>query len=428
MQSISSDAHFFGVDLKALWQEIRQSWQRSTQKTLFAWLTPAAPVVLLHADGTQSYWLGDKCQPSDSKAVKNAFVAVELPPENVLLRSFSVPLIGDADIADAIALEARTSSPFAEHDMVWGHQVRSQQDGARNVELVIASRKQIAAYLATQSARLSDGATPEVWVLAPLVSPIVLRGFGEGLRDAFAKKRRRIGYALLLLAFALMAAIAITPTAQLRLRALEAVLAYDNAVQRTASAAQQREAFMLSVEKLGGLSQMLVGRIEPLRVLDKLTTVLPDDTALQSFKLQGAKVTIAGDTANASTLLQILGAQPGLKDVRAPAAATRMLGAPKESFVIEFVLDPQVFGVMVAPPSAILAPAATPDGANGGAASPPASAPVSAPMEGVRPPATPGSTPAAPVATFGGRATFGGTMPKPPEAPGTAASPSKIKP
>ena len=428
MQSISSDARFFGVDLKALWQEIRQSLQRSTQKTLFAWLTPAAPVVLLQADGSQSYWLGEKRQPSDSKPAKNFFAAVELPPDSFLLRSFSVPLIGDADIADAIALEARTSSPFAEHDLVWGYQVRTQRGGACNVELVIASRKRIAACLAMQSERLSGGTTPEVWVLAPLVSPIVLRGFGEGVRDAFARQRRRMGYALLLLAFALAAGVAITPTAQLRLRALEAVRAYDAAVQRTAPAAQQREAFMLSVEKLGALSQTLVGRIEPLRVLDKLTAALPDDTALQSFRLQGLKVVIAGDTANASTLLQILGAQPGLRDVRAPAAATRMLGAPKESFVIEFTLDPQVFGVVVTTSPADLASVVTPDGHMGGVAPMPASAPVPAAVEGAQPTVTPGSSPVAPAATFGGRATFGGTMPKPPAAPASAAPPSKIKP
>ena len=185
---------------------------------------------------------------------------------------------------------------------------------------------------------------------------------------------------------------------------------------------------MQSVEKLGALSQTLVGRIEPLRVLDKLTTVLPDDTALQSFKLQGTKVTISGDTANASALLQILGAQQGLKDVRAPSAATRMLGAPKESFVIEFSLDPQVFGVVAAPSPAILAAAATSVAPSAGAVPLPASAPAPVATEGVRPPATPASPAAAPVATFGGRATFGGTMPKPPAAPASAVSPSKIKP
>lgn len=430
MQSISSDARFLGVDLKALWQEIRQLWLRTTQKALSSWLTPAAPVVLLHADGTQSFWLGDKIQSSDSKAAKNSFIAVELPSEQVLLRTFSVPLIRDADIADAIALEARTSSPFAEPDLVWGHRIRSQNAGPSSVELAIASRKRIEAYLATQAVRLQGGATPEVWVLAPLVPPIVLRGFGEGLRGAFAKKMRRLGYALLLLALVLAVGIAVTPTAQLRLRAVEAVFAYDGAVQRTASAARQREALMQSVDKLGGLSQMLMGRIEPLRVLDKLTAVLPDDTALQSFKLQGTKVTIAGDTANTSTLLQVLGAQPGLRDVRAPSAATRLLVAPKESFVIEFMLDPQVFGVVAAPSSAVPTPPVPPVGANLGAAAlpEPSSVPDPVVVQGTGPTLQPGIPSAAPVATFGGRATFGGTMPKPPAAPTSAAPQSTIKP
>src|SRR3990167_36103 len=36
----------------------------------------------------------------------------------------------------------------------------------------------------------------------------------------------------------------------------------------------------------------------------------------------------------------------GLRDVRAPSAATRIPGALKESYVIEFTLDPQFYGVV----------------------------------------------------------------------------------
>ena len=102
------------------------------------------------------------------------------------------------------------------------------------------------------------------------------------------------------------------------------------------------------MEQLGSLAEVLADRIEPLRILDKLTQVLPDDTSVQSFKLQGAKLTIVGLTANASSLMQLLGNQPGLRDVRAPSAATRIPGALKESYVIEFTLDPQLYGVVSA--------------------------------------------------------------------------------
>lgn len=420
MQSISSDARFLGVDLKALWQEIRQSWQRSHQWPLFSWLTPAAPVLLLQADAGQSLWLGDKRQLSQPKTGKFDFVAVELPEELILRRSFSMPLMGEADIVHAVSLEVRTNSPFVPPDLVWGYCTHSVQQGSRTIELVIASRKQIAAYLASQAGRLEGIPSPEVWVCSGKLPPIVLAGYGEGSRNGYAIRRRRAGYALLALALVLLGCIAVTPTAQLRLRAIEAVQLYDGAMQRTAPLALQREALMQSVEKLGVLSQVLAGRIEPLRVLDKLTQVLPDDTALHSFKLQGTKVVIVGDTVNASALLQLLGEQPGLHEVRAPAAATRMPGAAKESFVIEFTLDPQQFGVvgMPAAAAAAAAPASAPE-VPVAAAIAPVPVPVPAQAEGSRAAAAPANPPASP---GGGRAVFGGSMPTPP--PSAAATKS----
>ena len=416
MQSISSDARFLGVDLKALWQEIRQSWQRSHQWPLFSWLTPAAPVLLLQADAGQSLWLGDKRQLSEPNTAKFDFVAVELPEELILRRSFSMPLMGEADIAHAVSLEVRTNSPFVAPDLVWEYRAHSVQQGGCTIDLVIASRKQIAAYLASQAGRWEGAASPEVWVCSGKLPPIVLAGYGEGSRNAYAIRRRRAGYALLTLALVLLGCIAVTPTAQLRLRAIEAVQLYEGAIQRTAPLARQREALMQSVEKLGVLSQVLAGRIEPLRVLDQLTQVLPDDTALQSFKLQGTKVVIVGDTVNASALLQLLGEQPGLHEVRAPAAATRMPGAAKESFVIEFTLDPQQFGVVGVPAAAL--PVSAPEGPVAAVIAP-APVPVPVQAEGSRASAAPANPPAA---TGGGRAVFGGSMPTLPAAPASGAA------
>ena len=273
----------------------------------------------------------------------------------------------------------------------------------------MVSRKQAAQYLAAQAARLQDVVNPEMWVRAGQLPPVVLGGYGEGLREAYATRRRRMGYGLLLTALALLAAMAITPTAQLRLRAIEAVQAYDAIAQRTAPLVRQREFLLQSSEQLGALSEMLAGRIEPLRILDKLTQVLPDDTSLQSFKLQGAKVTIVGATANASTLMQLLGNQPGLHDVRAPAAATRTAGASKETFAIEFSLDPQLFGVVGAavpataiapPPEAAKAPlTATPaPAAQNNSAAPTTGGPSFGSSRIRRPAAPPAPTPAPAVA------------------------------
>lgn len=352
MPSLSSDARFFGIDFQSLWQDVRKSWQGMHQWPAFAWLTPAVQVRLLQADGDESMWLGGVAQPRSAESSPARFVAVELPEQSVLRRSLHLPSMGEADVASAVALDVRSVSPFAIDDLVWGFHAGPLRKGVRKIDLAFASRKQVAHYLSTQTARLPTEQLPEVWVCTAQRSAIVFTGYAEGLRTAYALRWRHVGYALLLSIAALVACLAATPTLQLRFRAIEAMNAYNTILQKTAPLVRQREELLQSAEQLRMLAEVLADRIEPLRVLDKLTQLLPDDTSMQSFKLQGAKITIVGLTANASILMQLLGDQPGLHDVRAPSAATRIPGALKESFVIEFSLDPQLYGVVSSPVSA----------------------------------------------------------------------------
>ena len=405
MPSPSSDARFLGIDFQALLHDMRKSWQGMHQWPILAWLTPAVPVRLLQANGGESLWLGGVEQPQNVQSRVVRFVAVELPEQSVLRRSLHLPSMGEADAASAVALDVRSASPFALDDLVWGFHAGPLRQGMRKIDLAFASRKQVAQYLATQTARLPTEPPPEVWVCTAHRSPIVFTGYGEGLRTAYATRRRHVGYALLLLVVVLLTGMAATPTAQLRLRAMEAVHAYETIVQQTAPLVRQREELLQSAEQLGSLAEVLAGRIEPLRVLDKLTQLLPDDTSVQSFRLQGAKVTLVGLTANASTLMQLLSDQAGLHDVRAPSAATRIPGALKESFVIEFSLDPQLYGVVSSP---VLGASSTPTPTSVDAS---AAAPATTPQE----PASNTQSMAAPAraasgaATFGGGAVFGGS-------------------
>ena len=152
-------------------------------------------------------------------------------------------------------------------------------------------------------------------------------------------------------ALCLAGAIAITPTLQLRLRAIEAGYAYDAVQARTAPAQGQREALVRSIEELETLRTLLAELVDPLLLAEALTQTLPDDTSLQSLQVQGLKVTINGLTANAATLMQLLGNKNGFKNVRAPSAASRSPGATAETFIIEFELDPAVFSMVPSTPT-----------------------------------------------------------------------------
>jgi general secretion pathway protein L len=435
MSLVSSEARFLGVDLQALWREARRPWLRMHEWPLLSWLTPAAPIRLLHSDGTESFWLGSKRQHGASASARFRFTAVQLPEDLVLRRRLNIPAMADADTAKAVELDARGASPFTATDLVWGSASSNRPDGMCQVDVALASRKQADQYLATQGSRLQNGATPELWAYAEPAAPIVLGGYGESQRIAYATRWRRVGYGLLFSALCLLVAIAATPTAQLRLRAIEAVHAYEAVTMRTRPQVREREKLLQSTEKLAALSEMLAGRMDPLRVLDRLTKILPDDTALQSFKLQGANVTIAGQTANSSNLMQILGNEPGLREVRAPSAATRMAGSTKESFVIVFSLSPQEFGM---PGGTAATATATAAPASPAASASSANAAAGAAPIAVNNPAPPASSPGAPNAAAPsksapaprpstGGATFGGA-PTRPASPAASAPPSKATP
>ena len=375
------------MDLRTLWQDMRRPWQDMHRWPLLAWMAPEVPIRLLHADGRETVWLGTKSQiktPS-AKEAASRFVAVELPDELVLRRKLVLPEMPEAQTVDAVSLETHTISPFAADDLVWGYATHPGAKNQSQIELVLASRRQVEQYVHTQAPRL-NGVVPEVWALAGGGTPVALAGFGEKQRSAYIAGWRRIGYALLLLVLGLLIAIALTPTAQLRLRAIEAVNAYTAVHQRTQPLTQQREVLVKTAERLVELKDTMAVTIDPLRVMDLLTQALPDDTSLQSLQIQGLKVTMAGLTTNAAALMQHLSTQPGMRDVKAPTAATRRQGSSQENFTVEFLLEPKVFAPApaVAVEAVPSAPAAAPV-VEATAAVTPASAPVSTPNKAVAP-------------------------------------------
>lgn len=329
---------------------------------MLAWLTPDFPVRVLHAAGHETTWLGGQLI-DDAKSKAGRFDAIELPEDILLHRTLHMPAMPQAQITQAVELDLRSASPFAADDMVWGYSVRAEAAGGLHMDAVLASRKQAAQYIGTQKHRLTTptAQAPEVWAFTPKGSPIVLVGWGETRRAQHGATQRHMAYGFLAATLCLIVAMAITPTMQLRLRAIEATHAYEALQARTTVILDQREAFIRSTEELENLRFLLTERVDFMPLLEAITQTLPDDTSLQSLQVQGLKVTINGLTSNAATLMQLLGAKNGFKDVRAPSAATRNPGATAENFIIEFIVDPAVFSIAALPPETTVFTAAMPE-------------------------------------------------------------------
>lgn len=347
------------------------------QLPVFKWLSPSVLVRVLGVDGTPSVWQAGNTLTLDRNASVNAprFVAVELPESHVLVRNLDLTGVPASEVPQAVALEAQTCSPFVSSDLLWGYGRSSSSEGKDQFTVVLASSKKVHAFMQEHLTQIQGNTVPEVWVIQGLVEPVVLSGFGEGLRIRRQVLASRAVFGMLFTAIALFVAICATPSLQLYIRSVDAVKAFTVERQSTKALAEKRASYLASLEQLHELAQLTANRVDPLVVMDQLTRIIPDDTNVLSLQVNGTKVAIAGQTSNAANLMQYLGAQAGVADVKAPAAATRALGLSKDSYTIEFSLASPLAPV-VQPTNAVSSVAAL------------ASAPATSASSGTSTPAT----------------------------------------
>jgi general secretion pathway protein L len=377
-------------DTASLGALLLQPWRDLQRTPLFAWLSPQPAVRLLQADGAQSLWVGERRRAAAAERELRAapFTAVELAADQVLESRVTLPpAMAAADRDDALALQVRMASPFDPADLVWG--AREGRSPGEWVAL-LASRRAVQGRLDAVAAEVGRGGAPEVWAFDGQNLPVVLRGFGEAARQRRSGRGRGLAAGLLLLALLLLLAAAVTPVLQLRLKAQQAEQAEAELQQRLAPVLAQREALAKAQSQLEALRELMAERVDPLSVLDLVTQAVPDDSWLQRLQLQGARVTLSGQTPNAAALMNRLSSQPQVREVKAPAPATRAMGG-RENFTIEFSLAPEALrpvaaaptmAASAAPASMAVAPAASAASA-AAAASVPAAA--SAAASGARP-------------------------------------------
>ena len=342
LPNANSTVQLFGLDLGAIWHDLLSAWGAMARWPLFSWLWPKLPVrVILPTGGMViSDDLNSLPVRDDSRARSARFAALVLPESLLLRRELTLPELEPAELEAALALEAQSLSPFTQEDLAWTYEIGPRDHGTLRVGLILCSRKLVARELVSAHPELKSR-EPEMWV-THLYGPgfIMLSGFGEGRRQRQRASWRWVNVLLALLALALLGAIAITPSVKLHLLSRQASQAMSGLQQKAGPVMSQREKLVHASEQLAALAVLVGKPPPPLQTLQLITNALPDDTSLFNVQVQGLKVSITGQTGNAAALMKQLGSTPGLRDVKAPTAATKPLGAPRESFTIEFTLDP----------------------------------------------------------------------------------------
>ncbi|MDR1462016.1 MAG: PilN domain-containing protein [Azoarcus sp.] len=319
----------FGFDLAQIPKFLRQGWSEALQWPFFVRLLPPKPVRVRYANGSKGIW---PANADSSACVASAIVL----PENLLLRrTLPMPSLAALARQEAIELALAGASPFPPDKTAWGWQARPTASGVE-VELVIASREHVDDFLshAVNSNYLSG---VEVWAMtAAGDAPIVLQGYGEGRRMMQTRRSYwKIG-ALTTLAVFLFLALLASPVLRKQLDVSDLETRLDAAGQEVASALADRNALAQASARMSAMAAYADGHPDPRALLGRLSILLPDTVHLTRLELHGRNATIAGMASNAAKIMEILSAQPGFHDVRAPAAITRDPLSGQESFSIEF--------------------------------------------------------------------------------------------
>lgn len=330
------DLNLFGLDLARLARDWKAGWQELLALPALACLSPPQAVRLCRADGESRICRDLSFEPWPS-ASDARFCALCLPDALVLSQRLTMPDLSRDEMRQAAALAVATASPFAPEDTVWGWSVARRPDGKQTLSLALASRSQIEAWRQSAPQLAALPANSEVWAEVE-GRPVLIEGFGESARLKRVQRERQQVFAMLALILMLILALAVLPFLQLRARVFEAQASFADLQARTAETVAARDALIRANDRIVQLRGALATRPDLPAVLEQLARLLPDDAYLTRFEIDGRHVRIIGQAANASSLMELIGAQPGFRDVRAPSPISRIPATGKEAFSLEFNL------------------------------------------------------------------------------------------
>lgn len=368
LASSPDQTRFFGLDVGQWPSQWAAAGEWLLRARALRWMTPLVRVELTQANGQVTSWdMAQGLARAADGPEHGGVRAIELLPEQVLRRQLVLPQLGRADLARAVALEVAAMTPFPPERTVSAFTAAPGQDGTLAVDVALTSTQEIEKRLqqvAPQPQAASSAgsdAAPEIWVVPGgaikdendgtagvrrTFAPLIFEGYGGAERRRLTARGLGLRSGLLLLALLLLAALAVTPTMQARLRALQAQQAFNELNAQAKPQLAQRELVVKQTERLQAIAKTAEQQLAPLPVLDMLTRTLPDGAWLSTLRMEGSKVMINGIADDTAALVRSLGKQRGVGEVRSPSPATRVGSSQKEAFALEITLDPSVYGVL----------------------------------------------------------------------------------
>lgn len=262
---------------------------------------------------------------------RNRRMVVELPPEQLLQRTVLFPAQVRDNLRQVLGYEIDRLSPFRGDEVFFDYRLQEGPSAERlAVELVVCRRDAVTPWLE----RLREAGTPAdrlawegAWPKANLL-PVRERPKGQRISTTTI--------VLLVIIVLLLAGVAITPLWQ-RQQELEMLRAQASELSRRSDAVYRtREALERARQ---GSVEIIKRKSEQPRMIDLLRALsdqFGDDTWIQNVTLRDGKITIRGESSNATALIGVLEKMQGVSEIEFRSGPRRATSTGRENYNITF--------------------------------------------------------------------------------------------
>lgn len=326
----------FGYDTR----QVGQHWLAAWRDLLWGNDSPLRQhldeVVLTERDGEQAVYHSGRAFQGDVSLPADPCRAICLPEDLLLNKTLTVPLAAESELASVIALEVNANSPFSQGDTASGWRLRERTDTQLRVDLLIASRSAVMAWLGKQH-DIHDPQAREVWGHTD-AGMVVLQGFGEAQRESRYRSRLiRAGIKAGVAAGLLLLIAGLAGGAkQMELNRLEALA--EATGREAASAAELRASLAEANQQIQAARDIVASYPNPHVELARLTRLLDDDAYAAHMAVRGDLIRLRGRASDAAAVMQRLSSEPAYSEVTAPQAIVRVGNTDLEQFYLDIRL------------------------------------------------------------------------------------------
>jgi len=266
--------------------------------------------------------------------------AVLLASDRALKREMTIARVADADLRRAVEREIERYTPFRADQVYLFFAVDRQKSDDRTMALALAVAPR--RFVDPVVDRLVAAGVPRDAVRVGITGIDVALGTdGRPAQPRAEGGDRRLPRPLAV-ALAAVAVLALTAAVAPVLGLLVERQPLARRAEATQAEAEQVRQLLGRVEQLsGGLGAIVKAKTESpsvVRVLDRVTALLPDDTYLDQFNVVGREIEIEGTTRASAALVRLLESTPMFEKVSYVAPVTRdpVTGAERFHFSIQF--------------------------------------------------------------------------------------------